>query len=154
MKSVGFCEAEYFRVVLIPLAICGLTLSLTAHSTAQVSLPFTVSNPKHLQWSMEEAGRIYDSACNLVSRSLHQQKSLQSQPKFLLVLGAKSDQTVRDGENSEIHLKKWNPARFAEAMVILSLRRATKTDDVLRLTHEALRVAEATVSVQELRRGR
>jgi hypothetical protein len=142
------------RAALFALAICGLIISLHPNTAAQAGLPFEVSNPKHLNWSMEEAGRIYDSARNLVSRSLRLEKSPQSQPKFLLVLGAKADQTVRLGENAEIHLKKWNPARFAEAMVILSLHDAVKNNDVLRLTRETLYAAESTVTVQELRRER
>jgi hypothetical protein len=139
---------------LLALAICALIISLHPNTTAQVTLPFEVSNPKHLHWSMEEAGRIYDSACNLVARSLRREKSLQSQPRFLLVLGAKADQTVRLGETAEIHLKKWSPARFAEAMVILSLHSAVRNDDVIRLAHETLSAAESTVTVQELQRGR
>jgi hypothetical protein len=142
------------RATLLALAICALIISLHSNTAAQVTLPFEVSNPKHLHWSMEEAGRIYDSACNLVARSLRREKSLQSQPRFLLVLGAKADQTVRLGETAEIHLKKWNPARFAEAMVILSLRDGLKNEDVLRMAHETLSAAESTVTIQELQRGR
>jgi hypothetical protein len=139
------------RATMIALAVCALIISLHSNTTAQVTLPFEVSNPKHLHWSMEEAGRIYNSACNLVARNLRPEKPPQLQPKFLLVLGARANQTVRSGDSSEIHLKKWDPARFAEAMVILSLREAVKNDDVVRLARETLYAAESTVTVNELR---
>jgi hypothetical protein len=142
------------RAALIVLAICLTTALLSEKSAAQVGLPFEVSNPKHLNWSVEEASRIYASACDLVSRALRLEKPAQLQPRFLLVLGAKSDQAVRTAETTEIHLKKWDPARFAEAMVILSLRKTTRNEDVLRLTRETLNVAEASVTVQELRQGK
>ncbi len=118
---------------------------------AQAVVPFEVSNPKHLSWSVEEAGRIYASACQLVARSVRPEKPPQLQPRFVLVLGAKADQMVRAGGNSEIHLRKWDPARFAEAMVLLTLREAVKNEDVIRLARETLNAAESSISVNELR---
>jgi hypothetical protein len=131
-------------------ALCAFTC-LGAESIAQVVVPFEVSNPKHLSWPVEEAGRIYDSACRLVARSVRTEQMPHPQPKFVLVLGAKADQMVRAGANSEIHLRKWDPARFAEAMVLLALRDAATNEDVLNLARQALNAAESTVSVSELR---
>ncbi|HEY1659721.1 MAG TPA: hypothetical protein VGG14_15310 [Candidatus Sulfotelmatobacter sp.] len=104
-----------------------------------------------MSWSVEEAGRIYDSACRLVARSAPPEQLSQLEPKFILVLGTKADQMVRAGVNSEIHLRKWDPARFAEAMVLLTLRHAARNEDVIHLAREALNAAESTVSVNELR---
>jgi hypothetical protein len=131
------------------LVLCGLA-GLSRESRAQNVVPFDVSNPKHLTWSVEEAGRIYASACQLVARSVRPEKPPELQPKFVLVLGAKADQMIRAGANSEIHLRKWDPARFAEAMVLLTLREAVKNEDVMQLARETLNAAESTISVNEL----
>jgi hypothetical protein len=114
-------------------------------------LPFEVSNPKHLQWSTDEAGRIYSSACELVARSIRPEKPPRLKPKFLLVLGTKHNEAVHNGHLSEVHLKSWNPARFAEAMVLMASREVLKTEDVVHLTRDTLMAAEATVSVHELK---
>jgi hypothetical protein len=139
-KQVGF----------LLVVLCGFAC-LGERSRAQAIVPFEVSNPRHLNWSVEEAGRIYDSACRLMARSARPEQPPQLQPKFVLVLGATADQMVRAGANSEIHLRKWDPARFAEALVMLTLRDVVKNEDVLHLAHEALNAAESTVSVNELR---
>jgi hypothetical protein len=115
------------------------------------SLPFTVSNPKHLSWSTEEAGRIYMSACELVARSIRPEKPPRLAPKFVLVLGAKENETVHSFTASEVHLREWNPAQFAEAMVLMASREILKNEDVAHLTHDTLIVAEASVSVNELK---
>jgi hypothetical protein len=125
---------------------------LALSSSAQTSLPFEVSNPKHLNWRAEEAGRIYASACELVARSVRPEKPPRLQPKFVLVLGAKEDETVRNGATAEVHLKTWNPARFAEAMVIVAMREVLKKEDVTNLTRDTLIAAQASVSVNELKR--
>jgi len=130
--------------------LCGLAC-LGGRSRAQSAVPFEVSNPRHLNWSVEEAGRIYASACQLVARSVRPERPPQLQPKFLLVLGAKADEMVRSGRNSEIHLRKWDPERFAEAMVLMTLREVMKNEDVMQLARETLNAAESTVSVDELR---
>jgi hypothetical protein len=138
----------------LALVLCSLTICLGKGSYAQASLPFEVSNPKHLSWSVEEAGRIYTSACQLVARSLHPEKPPYLQPKFVLILGAKADQMIRSGPNSVIQLRKWDPARFAEAMVLLTLREAVKNEDVMQLARDALTAAQSTVSVNELRQNK
>jgi len=130
--------------------LCGFAC-MSAESGAQAKVPFEVSNPKHLIWSVEQAGRIYDSACRLVAQYVRPEQPPQLEPKFLLVLGANADQMVRAGTILEIHLRKWDPARFAEAMVLVSLRDAVKNEDVIHLSRQALKAAGSTVSVNELR---
>ena len=115
------------------------------------TLPFEVSNPKHLHWSTEEAGRIYTSACTLVARSIRPEKPPRLTPKFVLVLGTKNNEAVHNGARAEVHLKSWNPAHFAEAMVLMASREVLKTEDVAHLTRATLMAAEATVSVNELK---
>jgi hypothetical protein len=135
------------------LAVC-VAAGLTGASAAQSAVPFEVSNPKHLKWSMEEAGRIYLSACGLVARAVRPEKPPRLQPKFVLVLGAGANQIVRSEGSSEIHLTKWDRERFAEAMVILTAREILKNEDVRQLARSALIAAEATVSVSELKEKR
>jgi hypothetical protein len=138
-----------FRVIVMMVgAVAGLAVS----SHAQTGLPFEVSNPKHLKWSTEEADRIYASACELVARSIRPEKPPRLAPKFVLVLGAKEDSTVRDGDSSEVHLRTWDPARFAQAMVIVAMREVLRNEDVTHLTRDTLMAAQASVSVSELKR--
>src|SRR5882724_4863650 len=82
-----------------------LVLAFPTAAHAQDSLPFAVSNPKHQKWGMEEAGRIYLSACALVARTVRPERPPHLHPGFVLVLGAENDETVRTGTVSEIHLK-------------------------------------------------
>jgi hypothetical protein len=139
--------------------LCGLIglFCVTAGSgqnVAQGSLPFEVSNPKHLKWPVAEAGRIYASACELVARAVRPERPPRLQPKFVLVLGAGANQIVRNDGTSEIHLTKWDPGQFAEAMVVLTTREVVKNEDVRELARSALIAAEATVSVSELKEKR
>jgi len=144
-------SAANWRIGILAALISTLA-TLSSSGRAQTSLPFEVSNPKHLNWSTEEADRIYSSACELVARSIRPEKPPRLEPKFVLVLGADADETVRDGTKSEVHLKKWNPAHFAEAVVLMATREILKREDVSHLTHDTLVAAGASVSVNELRR--
>jgi hypothetical protein len=128
-----------------------LNNSGTAQTPSTSSLPFEVSNPKHLQWSTDEANRIYMSACELVARTVRPEKPPKLAPKFLLVLGTSDNETLRSGPTAEIHLKEWNPARFAEAMVLMATREILKTEDVVSLTRDTLVAAGASVSVSDLK---
>jgi len=139
------------RLATIALVMYAVTL-LKVSGSAQTSLPFEVSNPKHLDWSTDEANRIYSSACELVARSIRPDKPPRLQPKFVLVLGTAADETVRNGTLSEVHLRKWNPEHFAEAMVVMATREIIKGEDLIHLTRDTLIAAQATVSVNELRR--
>jgi hypothetical protein len=143
------------RVVALLICLIALVATFNPIASAQDSssepLPFEVSNPKHLQWSTDEAGRIYTSACELVARSIRPEKPPRLKPKFLLILGTKHNEAVHTEATSEVHLKSWNPARFAEAMVLMASREVLKTEDVVHLTRDTLMAAEATVSVHELK---
>jgi hypothetical protein len=111
--------------------------SATAQTPASSSFPFEVSNPKHLQWS--------------TARTVRPEKPPKLAPKFLLVLGTSDNETLRSGPTAEIHLKEWNPARFAEAMVLMATREILKTEDVVSLTRDTLVAAGASVSVSDLK---
>jgi hypothetical protein len=137
-------------LITMTLLICVLTLALPAG--AQSSLPFQVSNPRHLKWSQEEATRIYSSACELVARSIRPEKPPRLHPDFVLVLGADADETVRIGPTSEVRLKTWSAEHFAEAVVLMATREILQREDVSYLTRETLIAASASVSVDELKR--
>ena len=144
------CLANRHRLTIAGLFIC--VAALRAGSYAQDALPFAVSNPKHLDWSTDEAGRIYSSACELVAREIRPDKPPRLTPKFTLVLGSQEDETVRVGTMAEVHLKAWNATHFAEAMVLMASREILKSEDVLHLTRDTLRAADASVSVAELKK--
>jgi len=132
------------------IAVIVLCFGLTCG--AQNAPPFAVSNPRHQKLPLEEASRIYDSACTLVARTIRPEQPPHLQPKFTLVLGAENDEVVRDGAGSEVHLKTWNSVNFAQAVVVLASREILKTDDVRDLVRAAVLSARASVSVSELRR--
>ena len=70
----------------------------------------------------------------------------------MLVLGADADETLRSGPTAEVRLRQWNAAHFAEAMVLMATREILKGEDIANLTRDTLIAAQASVSVNELRR--
>jgi len=139
----------------VALSAC-LLLLMSATGSAQSGVgqeaaPFGVSNPKNKKWPVEEATRIYFSACDRVARTIRPTDPPRLRPTFVLVLGAQNNETVRDGKVSEIRLKNWDPAAFAQAVVILAAREILTADDMVHITHEALTFARASVSVSDLR---
>jgi len=143
-----------FLLVICAFAMLQLSSSAQIRASEQTSPFFEVSNPKHLDWSMEEANRIYSSACELVARSIRPENPPHLAPKFVLVLGTKKDETLRIGGVAEVHLRHWDPAHFAEAMVLMAAREILKEENVIHLTRDTLAAAGATVSVSELRRNK
>jgi hypothetical protein len=136
-------------------AILGLILvGAGSIGAAQDALPFEVSNPTNRKLPADEASRIYFSACERVAQALRPEKPPHLHPKFVLVLGAKDDETVRRGPVAEVHLKTWDAASFAQAVVLLALREILTPQEVTSISHQALRAAEASVSVTDLRQGR
>ena len=132
-----------------------LLLASAAFGCAQQNgLPFEVSNPKNKKWQPAEATRIYDSACDLLARTIRPEKPPHLRPKFRLVLGAESDQFVNEGGVTEIQLKAWNPERFAEGVVVVAVRDVLGGDELQRVAHQSLSLAASTVSVRELGRQR
>jgi hypothetical protein len=132
---------------------CALLLLLTSVlGCAQNNLPFEVSNPSNKKWSPAEAGRIYDSACDLLARTIRPEKPPHLRPKFRLVLGADSNVFVNEGGVTEVHLKSWNPEKFAEGVVIVAVRDVLRADELARVVHQSVSLAASTVNVQDLGR--
>jgi len=113
-------------------------------------LPFEVQNPHRKQWSSEEATRIYTSACDLVARSVRPDKPPHLQPRFRLLLGADSDQFVRMDSVNEIQLKAWNPEKFAEGVVAVAIREVLQNEDLLKIAHQSVVLANSTLDVRKL----
>jgi hypothetical protein len=155
-KLQSICTRQTLRgLTLTFVCFSCITALMNTRATAQApstsTLPFGVSNPKHLPWSTDEANRIYMSACELVARTVRPEKPPKLAPKFLLVLGTSDNETLRSGPTAEVHLKEWNPARFAEAMVLMATREILKSEDVMSLTRDTLMAAGASVSVTDLK---
>jgi hypothetical protein len=125
--------------------------TMATMSPAASGLPFEVINPKHKKWPEAEAGRIYMWACDLLARSIRPEKPPQLHPKFRLVLGTDDDEFVRDSAATEIHLKTWNPEKFAQGVVVVALRELVPRTDLARLAHQSVSLAGATLDVSPLR---
>lgn len=146
-------ESEKLRPLRSSILLCGLLLLVTAIcGCAQNTLPFEVSNPSNKKWSPAEATRIYDSACDLLARTIRPEKPPHLRPRFRLVLGAESDQFVNEGGLTEIHLKSWNPEKFAEGVVVVGVRDVLRADELARVVHQSVSLAAATINVHELGR--
>lgn len=130
-------------ILLLVSAVCGC---------AQNTLPFEVSNPRNQKWSPVEATRIYDSACDLLARTIRPEKPPHLRPKFRLVLGTDSNLFVNEGGVTEIHLKSWDPEKFAEGVVVVAVRDVLRADDLARVVRQSVSLASSTVSVRELGR--
>jgi len=130
-----------------------LAFLLAGRSSAQTTLPFQVSNPKHKKWPEQEAVRIYFSACELAAQAIRPEHPPRLEPKFVLVLGASDNETVRNGNSSEIRLKNWKPEGFAQAVVVMALREVLPSEKVAELVRSAILSSEASVSVTELKAG-
>lgn len=115
------------------------------------ALPFEVSNPRNKKWQPAEASRIYDSACNLVARTIRPDHPPELHPQFRLILGADNDEFVRDGSHVEVHLKTWEPELFAQAVVAVAVRDLLQDDQLQKVAHQSVLLANSTIDARELR---
>jgi len=142
---------RHFLRILLYATILLLVAASPAWSQAQATAPFEVQNPKNQRWYPVEARRIYASACDLVARSIRPDNPPHLEPRFLLVLGADENEFVRDGRVNEIRLKSWNPETFAEGVVIGAIRDVLHTDELAKIAHQSVVLADSTLDVRELR---
>jgi hypothetical protein len=138
------------RVIIAFLLVLFSAVGL-AHAQ-QSTLPFEVSNPKHKKWPEAQAARIYTWACDLLARSIRPEKPPQLHPKFVLVLGTDGDEYVRDTNTTEIHLKNWNPEKFAQGVVVVALRDLVHGQDLAKLAHQSVSLADSTIDAHEMSR--
>jgi len=151
-KSARQKPAAHFRnLSLLTGALLLLVVAVsTGMAQAQDTLPFQVSNPKNKQWSSSDAARIYLSACDLLARTIRPENPPPLHPRFLLVLGAEHDEYLRDGAVHQVRLKSWDPEKFAEAVVLVAVRDVLRTEDLMKVAHQSVSSAAATVSAGEL----
>jgi hypothetical protein len=140
-----------FKVVRFALGVAAV-LALTAAAWCQSAKPspFEVENAKKQQYFPAEAKRIYTSACALVARSVRPDNPPTLEPHFRLVLGTDDDEFVRDGTVSEIHLKSWNSEKFAEGVVAVAIRDVLHGDDLEKIAHQSVILADSTLDVREI----
>ena len=67
------------------------------------------------------------------------------------MLGADTDEFVRDAAVTEIHLKSWNPEKFAQGVVVVALREVVPRSDLARLARLSVSLAGSTVDISEIR---
>ena len=153
-KGVAFTGSAASRVTArLAVWLCLIFFAgcvITAAQTHSANLPFEVSNPKNKQWSPDEANRIYNSACQLLARTVRPDKPPELHPRFLLVLGAKNDEFVRDGSHVEVHLKNWQPEIFAQAVVNIAVRDLLRGDQLWQMAHQSVVLANSTIDVHEI----
>lgn len=121
-----------------------------AQKQTQANLPFEVSNPQNKKWPPAEARKIYDAACQLLARTIRPDKPPALHPQFRLVLGTQNDEFVRDGAHVEVHLRSWQPEIFAQAVVAIAVRDVLQGDQLQKVAHESVLLANATVDAHDL----
>jgi hypothetical protein len=121
----------------------------TGAPSAQAAEYLTIINPNHEKISPEEAERVYLRACEVVEQQFNTRNPVR--PRVILRLGANGN--VLRYPLLEIHLKKWDPYRFAHAVVELALHNQAKVtpEQRIRLSNAAVNEAGATVSICELK---
>lgn len=135
-------------------AIASLIAVISLVAVSQTpNTPFSVLNPKHKKWPVDEAQRIYFAACDRVARAVRPEKPPRLQPRFVLILGADDNEAVRIGTTSEVRLKEWNPGAFSDAVVVMAEREILDPRQLASLSREALASAQASVSVADLEHG-
>jgi hypothetical protein len=134
----------------VPSVVVFAFLAVSAWSQSAATSPFDVQNPQKKQYFPAEAKRIYSSACALVARSVRPDNPPSLHPRFRLVLGANDDEFVRDGPVSEIHLKSWDPEKFAEGVVVVAIRDVLHGDDLEKIAHQSVILADSTLDVREI----
>src|ERR1039458_2714241 len=122
----------------------------TAQSSSDGS--FSVHHSKHANFSlsrtqMREAESLYQSACVVVQQDFRVGTDVVH-PHLTVVIGGESNE-VHDMQ--EIRMKKWDPAMFAEGVVILAYHEQLTADKIKQLGNRAVRYSNATVDVAGLK---
>jgi hypothetical protein len=148
LSPLSKCLVRRIVIAFLLILFCAVGL---AHAQESM-LPFEVSNAKHKKWPEAQAARIYARACDLLARSIRPEKPPELHPKFVLVLGAEGNEYVRDTKTVEIHLKNWNPEMFAQGVMVVALRDLVQGQDLAKLAHQSVSLADSTIDVLELSR--
>jgi hypothetical protein len=95
---------------------------------------------------MHDAEKLYQNTCAVVQRDFHSGSELH--PRFTVILGAERNEVHG---NTEIWLTKWNPAMFAEGVVVVAFHQVLTTDVIKQLAKRAVRYSDAMIDVSELK---
>jgi hypothetical protein len=95
---------------------------------------------------MREAEKLYQSTCAVVQRDFHSSSELH--PRFTVILGAEHDEVHG---RTEIWLTKWDPAVFAQGVVVLAFDQVLTAEVVHQLAKRAIQYSNAMVDVLELK---
>jgi hypothetical protein len=95
---------------------------------------------------MREAEKLYQNACAVVQRDYHSSNELR--PRFTVILGAEHDEVHG---RTEIWLKRWNPAMFAQGVVVVAFDQVLTADVIKQLARRAVQYSNATVDVAEVK---
>ena len=96
---------------------------------------------------IRQAEKLYQNACAVVKREFHGTTDLR--PRFTVIIGTDHNEVH---SRSEIWLKRWNPALFAEGVVVLAFEQVLTPDGIKQMGEEAVRYTDATINVADLKR--
>jgi len=118
-------------------------------------LPFKVENAHGIPFDAERARKLYDAATFQVARELNPSRPLTLRPTFTLVLGAEHAHgdcaEIAWGGLVTVWLKRWEDGKFAYAVVNIAIQQSLDVETRKTLAQRAVRMADATVSVRELK---
>jgi hypothetical protein len=95
---------------------------------------------------MREAEKLYRSSCVVVQREFPGSGELH--PRFAVLVGTDRDEVHRQ---TEIWLRQWNPALFAQGVVVLAFDQVLTSDLVRRLAKRVIEQSNAMVDVADLK---
>jgi len=97
-------------------------------------------------WPSEDAEKVYLSACSAVQREFGSARSVR--PQFTLVLGADKNEALWD--RREIRLVQWDPALFAQGVVVFAFEELMPPDKRIAVARRAVNWADATVEIKSI----
>lgn len=100
------------------------------------------------KWSKSEVNRVYFSACSAVQREFYNSKV--PRPTVALILGA--DKNAIDYNKKTVLLRQWDRYLFAQGVVLLAFEDLLTPERRLVITSRAVKLADASVDVGELRK--
>jgi len=95
---------------------------------------------------MREAEKLYVSTCAVVQREFPGSGELR--PRFTVLVGTERNEVHRQ---TEIWLKKWNPALFAQGVAVLAFDKVLTSDLVRKLAQRGIQQSNAMVDVTDLK---
>ncbi len=115
---------------------------------------FSVHHSKHANFSlspaqMREAESLYQNACAAVQHEFHGGNG-ELHPHFTVILGKEANQvrtSPMKSDTDEIWMTKWDPAVFAEGVVVLAFDKLLTDVMVTQLSKRAILYSNATLDV-------